>query len=228
MVLCFVALIVFAFLSIFSAKYRPLAAEAFDCTFRKITLRKCQTGFDEKIKSMVIGSLMMKNEGAAQFVFKHFESISLIFTLLFFASLGYSAYSIYNLVVYGTCDPVSGNCVFAPFSLVNGSINETVNQTGKPPCGLEGFIEFYGAECPHCQKMKPILEKVENETGVVFTKLEVWHNETNREIMIMHASTIERDCKVLGVPAFYSVKTDKAVCGEMSEEQLKRFILQNG
>lgn len=232
MVLCFVALFVFAFLSIFSAKYRPLAAEAFDCTFRKMTLRKCQTGFDEKVKGMIIGNLMTKNENAAQFVFKNFEMLSLVFTILFFASFGYSIYSIYNLIVYGTCDPVTGNCIFAPFSLVNGTlngtINQTLNQTGKPPCGLEGFIEFYGAECPHCQKMKPIVEKVENDTGVIFTKLEVWHNDSNREIMIMHAAAIERDCKVLGVPAFYSVKTDKAVCGEMSEEQLKRFILQNG
>ena len=224
MVLCVVALVVFAFLSIFSARYRPLAAEAFDCSFRKMTLRKCNTGFDEKVKSMVIGKLMMRNEKAAKFVFRNFGAFSLVFSLLFFASMGYSLYGVYNLVVFGTCDPATGNCIFTP--LVNGTVVN--NTTGKPPCGLEGFIEFYGEECPHCIKMAPVLEKIELETGVEFTKLEVWHNETNQEIMLLHASDIERDCGMLGVPAFYSEKTNKAVCGEMTEAQLKQFILQNG
>ncbi len=224
MVLCIVALVVFAFMSIFSAKYRPLAAEAFDCSFRKMTLRKCSTGFDEKVKSIVISKLMMKNENAAKFVFRHFSSISLVFSLLFFASMGYSLYSIYNLMVFGTCDPITGNCIFTPF--INGT---TVNSTaGKPPCGLEGFIEFYGEECPHCLKMKPIVTQVETETGVIFNKLEVWHNQSNQEIMLMHASDIEKDCGMLGVPAFYSLKTNKTVCGELSAEKLKDFILWNG
>ena len=230
MVLCFVALFVFAALSIFSAKYRPLAAEAFDCTFRKVTLRKCETGFDEKIKGRIISGLMMRSEKAAKFVFKHFETLSLVFTFLFFASLVYSGYSIYNLVVYGTCDPVTGNCVFTPptSSTVSQVQLNGTNYTGKPPCGLEGFIEFYGLECPHCAKMKPILEKVEAETGVNFTKLEIWHNDTNKEIFLSHADSIQRDCGVLGVPTFYSIKTDKAICGEITEARLKRFILENG
>ncbi|VVB73523.1 Uncharacterised protein [uncultured archaeon] len=223
MVLCIVALVVFAVLSIFSAKYRPLAAEAFDCVFRKMTLRKCETGLDQRIKGEIIGKLMMHNENAAGFVFKHFESISFAFTALFFASLLYSGYSVYNLFTLGTCDPSGGNCVFSP--LVNGTV---ANQTGKPPCGLEGFVEFYGAECPHCLKMKPIVEQVESETGVNFTKLEVWHNESNVAVMQLHAADIERDCKFLGVPAFIGLKTNKSVCGEMTADKLKQFILENG
>ena len=43
MVLCIIALPVFLFLSIFSAKYRPLARRAIDCVFKKVTLRKCET-----------------------------------------------------------------------------------------------------------------------------------------------------------------------------------------
>jgi len=221
MVLCIVALVVFAVLSIFSAKYRPLAAEAFDCVFRKMTLRKCETGLDQRIKGEIIGKLMMHNEKAAGFVFKHFESISFAFTVLFFASMIYSGYSLYNLFTLGTCDPSSGNCVLS--SLVNVTKNTTL-----PPCGLQGFIEFYGAECPHCLKMAPIVAKLENETGVNFTKLEVWHNESNVAIMQLHAADIERDCKFLGVPAFISLKTNKSVCGEMSADALKQFILQNG
>lgn len=49
--LCLAALVVFSILGIFSASYRPLAREAFNCVFRKMTLRSCNTGFDQKIKT---------------------------------------------------------------------------------------------------------------------------------------------------------------------------------
>ena len=76
--------------------------------------------------------------------------------------------------------------------------------------------------------MIPIVEKVENDTGIIFQKLEVWHNETNQQTLLMYAEDIERDCGMLGVPAFYENKTGKALCGELSEEVLKDFIRNNG
>ncbi|MCS7109618.1 MAG: thioredoxin family protein [Candidatus Micrarchaeota archaeon] len=224
MVLCFVALFIFTFLSIFSARYRPLAAEAFDCTFRKLTLRKCKTGLDERIKSKIVGKLMNRNEKIAKFVFRNFEFLSIVFSILFFASMGYSIYSAYNFITYGTCDPISGSCIFVPY---NATVKD-IDESDKPPCGLEGFIEFYGEGCPHCERMKPIIEKVEKETGVKFIKLEIFYNETNRQIMFSYADSIKRDCEFFGTPTFYSIKTNRAICGEVSEERLKRFILENG
>ncbi len=50
---CVVALVVLSIMGIFSASNRALAKEAFDCVFRRITLRPCPTGFDEKIKARV-------------------------------------------------------------------------------------------------------------------------------------------------------------------------------
>ncbi len=41
--ICIFAFFVFAFLAIFSVTYRPLAKEAFECVFRRITLRPCET-----------------------------------------------------------------------------------------------------------------------------------------------------------------------------------------
>ena len=223
MVLCFVALIVFALLGIFSVRYRKLAVEAFDCVLRKVTLRPCETKLDERIRAKIVGNTLKYSPKIASLINKNFELLSLIFTATFFMSLGYSAYSVYNLITLGTCDPVGGNCVFATL------INQTnKSQQGNVPCGLEGFVEFYGAECPHCKKMVPIVEQVERETGVIFQKLEIWHNDTNREIMLYHASDIERDCGFLGVPTFMSIKTNKSICGEVSAERLKRFILENG
>lgn len=43
--LCLLALIVFAGLAVVSTRYRPLAREALACVFRRVTLRKCTTGF---------------------------------------------------------------------------------------------------------------------------------------------------------------------------------------
>jgi hypothetical protein len=106
---------ILGFLSIFSAKYRSWAREAFDCVTRRLTLRPCRTGFNEKVKAKVTGSLMKRSPGLARFSNRHFEAISWVFTIVMFVSLAYTAYSAYNLAVYGTCDPAHPEqCVFNP------------------------------------------------------------------------------------------------------------------
>lgn len=223
--LCIIAMIVFGVLGIFSVGYRKMAKEAFDCTFRLITLRPCQSSFDQKLKSKIL-TKMMRFPKLASYTNKHFKAISLVVTILFlvsfFASLGYTAYGVYNLVTVGTCDPQHPeNCVFTPM------LNKTSGNA--PVCVINAeFVEFYGAECPHCKAMEPIVAQVEKDTGITFQKIEVWHNDTNKATFMMHAQSIERDCGLLGVPAFYSNKTDKAICGEISAEKLKEFIRNNG
>ena len=210
-------MIVFAILGIFSAKYRSLAKEAFRCTFNTITFRPCETNLDQRIRSRVTTKLMKTSPKIAKFTYKNFKILSWIFVILFFSSMIYSGYSIYNLVVHGSCNP-GATCIFNP---------------GQPPtkntCVITSeFVEFYGAECPHCRKMIPVVEQVERETGVIFQKLEIWHNDTNRETFLMHAESIEKSCGFLGVPTFYNTKTDRAICGEKTVEELKNFIIKNG
>ena len=41
------------------------------------------------------------------------------------------------------------------------------------------LLMFHGRECPHCMKMMPLVEKLEQETGVRFDKHEIWHDEKN-------------------------------------------------
>ncbi len=103
--ICVLALIVLGIASVFSASHRPLAKEAFNCVFRRVTLRKCQTGFDNKMKMKITGKIMKRSPKLSGMVFRHFEALSWIFMIIFFASLVYSAYSAYNMVVYGSCDP---------------------------------------------------------------------------------------------------------------------------
>lgn len=104
MVLCIVALLVFAVLGIWSANYRVLAKDAFRCVIRMVTFRPCDVQLETKIKSKVTSKLTIV-PFLARFFYKNFKIISWIFTIAFFVSLAYSAYSIYNLVVFGTCTP---------------------------------------------------------------------------------------------------------------------------
>lgn len=114
MVICIVALVVFSVLGIFSAKWRKIAKEAFECVFRMITFRPCVSKLDERIKSKVTAKLMKKTPSLARFFYKNFKVLSWIFTIAFFASMIYTIYGIYNLIVFGTCTPGSSEtCVLS-------------------------------------------------------------------------------------------------------------------
>lgn len=114
--ICILALIVFGILGIFSATHRKIAAEAFDCVFRRITLRKCESGLDKRLKAQITGRLMQKNPIIARFTFKHFEAISWMFTILFILSIVYTAIGGYNYYLYGNCNGPNedGFCIFDP------------------------------------------------------------------------------------------------------------------
>lgn len=115
--ICLIALIVFGILGIFSVSHRKLAKEAFHCIFRRVTLRRCDTGFDQKMKAKITGKLLKRNPKIARFTYKNFEAISWVFTILFISSLVFSANGLYNLTKYGSCDPHSTECIFNPGEL---------------------------------------------------------------------------------------------------------------
>ncbi len=101
-------------MGIFSATHRRLAKEAFDCVFRRITLRPCDTGFDQKVKGKVTGKLLEKSPKLARGVHRFWEQISWALVIIFFVSMFYSARTVYNLAVYKTCDPENPeNCILS-------------------------------------------------------------------------------------------------------------------
>lgn len=114
MVLCWLALPVFAVLAIFSARYRRLTAESLECLFRTATLRKCHSGLDDRIKSRITGGLLKFHPGTARFFYKNYKVISLLLLVVFIWSTYVSAVAIYNYVEFGNCngeeDP-NGFCV---------------------------------------------------------------------------------------------------------------------
>lgn len=102
--ICIIALFVFGILGIFSATHRKIALEAFECVFKRIRLKPCDSGLDKRLKSQITGRLMRRNPKLARFIYRHFGAISWIFTILMVVSIIYSGLGIYNFVIYGNCD----------------------------------------------------------------------------------------------------------------------------
>jgi hypothetical protein len=61
-------------------------------------------GLEQRIKGKITAKLLVVPP-LARFFYWNFGVIAWAFTLTFFASLIYSAYSIYNFFVYGSCNP---------------------------------------------------------------------------------------------------------------------------
>src|SRR3990172_10259579 len=93
-------------MSVGSAKYKKLAREALRCVFKNLTLSPCDVGFEQRIKGKITAKLL-RTPRLARFFYRNFTVISWLFTVTFFASLIYSAYSFYNFFVYGSCEPGS-------------------------------------------------------------------------------------------------------------------------
>lgn len=128
---CLIALIVFSILGIFSVTHRQLAKEAFDCVFRRITLRPCNTGFDQKIKGKIVGRFLNKFPKLAKSINRFWEPIAWLLVIVFFASMFLSGQAVYNLVQYKTCDPVNPqNCILST------DIDEECSPSNRcDPCG---------------------------------------------------------------------------------------------
>jgi hypothetical protein len=68
--------------------------------------------------------------------------------------------------------------------------------------------------------MDPIIERLETETNLKIKKLEVWHNETNANLLRQYD---KGNCG--GVPFFFNQNTGKWLCGVKDYEILKNWAL---
>jgi len=89
---------------------------------------------------------------------------------------------------------------------------------------MSKLIMFHGKECPHCQAMMPVVDKLEKEEGIALDKKEVWHNEKNADLMRSHRDIIEPKCGgQLRTPTFMNTETNDIVCGEVEYKKLKEW-----
>ncbi len=186
--ICILALLVSGMLGVFSASHRRIAKEALDCVFRRLTLRKCESRLDERIKSRVSGVLFRKNRRIARIVFRHFEIISWAFTILLVVSLAYLGFGFYNYVKYGNCngpansgafcifDPAGKNSQYSGIDIDYNAPYATPMPEGRPSLGSKNakvtVIEFACFKCPYSKKavpiVKDILSEFEGDVRVVF------------------------------------------------------------
>ena len=177
MVVCIVALIVFGILGIFSGTHRQLAKEAFYCVFRKMTLRPCTTGLDRRFKMIVSMKLMKRSPALGKFAHKNFEAISLVFMLLFVASIVFGGIGVYNLWAYGNCNgPESSElCLLNPETYSNTNPLawlfppspeqlKPVSSEGLPMKGIAGapvqIIEVGCFSCPFTKAAEPLVAEM--------------------------------------------------------------------
>ena len=175
MVICIIALPIFAILGIFSLRYRILAKEAFRCLFRTMQLKPCDTGLDLRIKSKFTAKLMWWPALAKGF-YRNFEILSWIFVVLMLVSAGFSGYGLYNYVKYGNCNgpDSSAFCVFnvvhnnqpecSSFG-VSGNVSaskvsfEDAQVRGNPDA-IFSLHEFGCYSCPYTKQAEPVVKQV--------------------------------------------------------------------
>lgn len=175
MVICIVALPVFALLGIFSLKYRMLAAEAFRCLFRTLQLKPCDTGLDMKIKSKFTAKLMWW-PGLARGFYRHFEILSWVFVVLMLVSAAFTGYGLYNYIKYGNCngEQSSAFCVFnvvhknqPECSAFGVSGNVSASRVGFDDTDVRGdpdaifsLHEFGCYSCPYTKQAESVVKEV--------------------------------------------------------------------
>ena len=125
---CIVSFIVLSILGIFSASNRELASEALDCVFRRVTLRPCNTGFDEKMKAKILGVVITRSEGAARFLNRNFERLAWVFFVIFLASMVMFLRGLFLFYTTGSCNGANSTefCVFDPTGK-NNQVSTTSN-----------------------------------------------------------------------------------------------------
>jgi len=144
MVLCFIALPVLLILGIFSMKYRILAKDALECIGRTITLRKCKSHLDERIKSHLTGKIIRKSQKIGLFFYKNFQLISIILIIILLLSLFFSITGYLNYRKYGNCNgsDSDGFCVYSEALKINENLCNNESCTDDEcECGNEEDCE---------------------------------------------------------------------------------------
>jgi len=188
---CLVMLIILVVLSVFSASSRTLVREALDCVLRKATLRPCITGFDEKMKAKILGTVITRSEAASRLLNRNFELLAWAFFLLIAASGIWVTRGVYLFYTTGSCSGLNRDsfCVFDPRGESNQvSVPGSCPIAGKNKAlslslkgvdlgGIPGtkgrsagevvMIGCYG--CPYSRKVYGQLKELAARSGASFT-----------------------------------------------------------
>ncbi|MCI4659647.1 DsbA family protein [Cryobacterium zhongshanensis] len=101
---CIAAFIVLLFMAAVSARYRKYLAKAWNCTFRRMTFRPCDTTFKQDMKDHLLAPIAARRPGLVKPASIGLEVVAVLIILTTIWS-GYEVVkSGVNLYVYGTCN----------------------------------------------------------------------------------------------------------------------------
>ncbi|MBW3019184.1 DsbA family protein [Candidatus Woesearchaeota archaeon] len=180
MVLCLIALPIFALLGVFSIKYRKLAKDSLNCLFKTVTLRRCESGLDDRIKAGITGKLLKFSPKAAGLFYRHYKLISFLILALFIWSAVEGGIGVVNYVKYGNCNgpDSSGFCILDPTGHYSGvsevgsflKPEQTVcpqPEADDPTFGNEyadlTIIEFGCYVCTYTKDAEPVVKEILKE-----------------------------------------------------------------
>src|SRR5690606_7627926 len=101
------AFIVLIFMAGFSAKYRGYLKQAWGCTFRRITLRPCDTSFKDQIKNSLIAKVAVRAPRLSKATDIGLEVAAVLVIVLTIWSLYVVVKGGLNFFVYDTCYPAN-------------------------------------------------------------------------------------------------------------------------
>lgn len=187
---CIIAFVVLSILGIFSASNRQLAREALDCVLRRVTLRPCNTGFDEKMKAKILGFVIVRSERGAMMLNKYFEPLAWVFFVLLMASGIWTVRGLYMFYTTGSCNGLNSSsfCVFDPTG-TNNEVSELgqCSVTQKTSSGLtidgvdlstfptlnpsssEKIVMIACYHCDYSRKAYPQIRALAEKTNASFT-----------------------------------------------------------
>jgi hypothetical protein len=174
MVFCIIGIVIFGILGIFSAKYRRYFRESLHCIGRQLVLKKCDSKFDDEMKSKISASLSKVSPAAARFVYKRFAALSWVFVGLMAVSIVFMGIGVYNYVAYGNCNgPLSNDfCIFNPLGTASDTVNlyqssdpairnfgEGAPTLGNPDAPVK-IIEVGCFSCPYTRDAESVREQI--------------------------------------------------------------------
>ena len=212
-----------------------------------MTLRKCDTNFDNKMKSKISAKLMKKSPLAAKFIYKRFSWISWAFVLLMFWSIISIGIGAYNTVVYGNCNGEESTdfCLFNPEMTGNSghSMHEGLEKKDLIPASADDdpslggenakvtIIEFGCFRCKYTKKaeetMKKLLEKYGDKIKIVFRNFPLPSHDLSRETAEAAECAKEQDKyweyhdKLFENQKTISLEKIKSIAGEVDLNQEK-------
>jgi len=82
-----------------------------------------------------------------------------------------------------------------------------------PQAYPSGNILFFSDDCSHCAKVDAFIDDHEAEKHLSFTRMSIFHNQGNLNVLMEKANTCELDSSQIGVPFFWDDEKKQCIVG---------------